>query len=154
MALPHRKLREIILLILYSQETGGEELSDLEKIIREQLEVSRKYFFEAKQQVDKLFEYLPTIDLILSRVCKDVEIQKLQSIEKCLLRLGVYEILYDSDIPPKVVISEGVRLAKKFSTQSTSQFVNAILDNVYKESLGENSPHRPKRDISPLEKIA
>ena len=51
--------------------------------------------------------------------------------------MGVYELLYDESIPPKVAISEAMRLAKKFGTPESATFVNALLDAIYKSSLGE-----------------
>jgi N utilization substance protein B len=49
------------------------------------------------------------------------------------LRLGIFEIFFDSEIPAKVAIAEAIRLCRKFGTPESSQFVNAILDGVYKK---------------------
>jgi len=54
-----------------------------------------------------------------------------------LLRMGVSEIFYMDDIPPKVTISEMVEIAKVFSTKESSGFINGILDSVFKESQNE-----------------
>ena len=53
-------------------------------------------------------------------------------VDKILLRMGVSEIYYMDDIPPKVSISEMVEIAKVFSTEESSSFVNGILDTIYK----------------------
>ena len=56
------------------------------------------------------------------------------TVDRNILRLGAYEILYCPDIPIKVSIDEAVEIAKKFSTEKSSQFVNALLDRIAKEA--------------------
>jgi N utilization substance protein B len=55
------------------------------------------------------------------------------TVDRNILRLGSYEILYCPDIPIKVSLNEAVELAKKFSTEKSSQFVNALLDRIARE---------------------
>ena len=52
-------------------------------------------------------------------------------IDRCILHLSVYELIYRDDIPPKVSINEAIDLAKKFSTENSGTFVNGILDKIY-----------------------
>lgn len=134
--LPNKKAKEIAFLILYSQDLNDKE-EGLEGLVRTQLEVSRSHYKEAETRVVKIKEYLPEIDLIIERICTQFDFYRIQRVEKAILRLGAYEILYDSDVPPKVAIAEAIRLAKKFSTHQASQFVNAVLDTLYKESIGK-----------------
>ena len=63
--------------------------------------------------------------------------ERIALIDRILLRMGVSEIFYMDDIPPKVTISEMVEIAKVFSTKESSGFVNGILDSVLKESQNE-----------------
>jgi transcription antitermination protein NusB len=56
-----------------------------------------------------------------------------------VLRLALYEMLHDDQIPPKVAIAEAIRLSRKFSTPESSSFINAILDAIYKSSQGEQA---------------
>ena len=55
-------------------------------------------------------------------------------IDKNILRLGICELMFDSTTPPKVVINEAVEIAKKFGTEESPDFINGILDKVYKDS--------------------
>ncbi len=136
MSLPQKKAREILLLLLYSQTISSSQ-EDLAELIQGELKVTRKAVKEAEERLRKIMEYLPTIDLIIRRVSTSYDFDKIHSMEKNILRLGAYEILYDAEIPPKVGIAEAVRLAIKFSTEASSSFVNAILDSLYKESIGK-----------------
>jgi N utilization substance protein B len=138
MVLPPKKAREVVFLILYTQDIYREGLKNLEGMIRSELEISKKHYMNALDRVKKIEEYLSEIDIIIARISTSYDFSRIQSVEKNLLRLGAYEILYDADIPPKVAISESIRLAKKFSTPASCQFVNAILDNLYQESIGQS----------------
>jgi len=62
------------------------------------------------------------------------EMSRLSFVDKSILRLGVYQLLFCDDIPPKVVIDEAIELAKKFSTAQSPSFVNGVLDNVLKKT--------------------
>ncbi|MDB2614072.1 transcription antitermination factor NusB [Chlamydiales bacterium] len=139
MSIPHKKSREIIFLILFSQDVNETEGHSLESLVRQELEISKKSFKLAEKRVEKIKEYLNTIDLIIQRISAQYDYEKLQKVEKNILRLSSYEILYDADIPPKVAIAEAIRLAKKFSTPQASKFINALLDHLYKESIGETN---------------
>ena len=55
-------------------------------------------------------------------------------IDKNILRLGICELLFDSTTPPKVAINEAVEIAKKFGTEESPDFINGILDKVFKDS--------------------
>jgi transcription termination factor NusB len=54
-------------------------------------------------------------------------------VDRNILREGIFEILWAGDVPPKVAINEALEVAKKFSTQESSRFINGILDRVHKE---------------------
>ncbi len=54
--------------------------------------------------------------------------------------------MYDSDLAPKIAITEAIRLARKFSTSQAAQFVNAVLDTLYKESIGKKMEGAPDRE--------
>ncbi len=137
MSLPLKKAREIVYLILYTLDLHREGLMELEKLLRAELKISKKQYLDAFDRAIKIEENLPSIDVNIERISTAYPFDRIQTVEKNLIRLGVYEILFDADIPPKVAITEAIRLAKKFGTSASSQFVNAILDNIYKESIGQ-----------------
>ena len=56
-------------------------------------------------------------------------------IDRNVLRIGVFELLYASDIPPKVTINEAVELAKRYGDLDSSKFVNGILDKIHKSEV-------------------
>ena len=61
------------------------------------------------------------------------QLSRLSTVDKSILRLSVYQLKFCPDIPPRVVINEAIELAKKFSTDKSSAFVNGVLDAVLKK---------------------
>ena len=72
-------------------------------------------------------EKLDDIDQLLNEKAKGWETERMGKVDLTILRLAVYEILYDEDIPTGVAINEAVELAKKFGQDSSPAFVNGVL---------------------------
>jgi N utilization substance protein B len=139
MPLPQQKLREIIFQMLYSSEVGkGLEEGVLDLLMAE-LAISRKNIQLARAQTAAILEKSGEIDALIAKASLSYEFERIQAVEKSILRLGVYELLFVPEMPPKVAIAEAMRIAKKFSTPESSSFINAILDHIYKSNLGEKA---------------
>ncbi len=80
-------------------------------------------------------------DTIIRKYAKNWELHRIAAVDRNVLRLAIYEMLYREDIPPVVSINEAVDIAKKFSTQDSGKFVNGILDKVRGELM------RPARTV-------
>jgi N utilization substance protein B len=141
MPLPPQKFREAVLQILYSQDfvLGSEEIIPL---MMEELKTTRKAMLEAQAKVNEILVKLPEIDLQITQASTEYTFERISRVEKAILRLGLFEILFDPSIPPRVAIAEAVRLCRKFGTPESSQFVNAILDGVYKKHVAP-APKEP-----------
>ena len=74
-------------------------------------------------------------DEIIKSHLQNWEFERVAQLDRVLLRMGICEIYFIEDIPPKVSISEMVEIAKIYSTEESSGFINGILDAVYKEYL-------------------
>ena len=72
--------------------------------------------------------------LIISR-SKNWDFDRITLIDKLILRMALSEMMYVDEVPPKVSIAEGVEIAKQFSTEDSSSFINCILDSVYNEII-------------------
>ena len=77
-------------------------------------------------------------DDLISQCLENWEYGRVAILDKILLRMGVSEIYYIDDVPPKVSISEMVEIAKVYSTEESSSFVNGILDTIYKNYSEKN----------------
>ncbi len=75
------------------------------------------------------------IDEKISQYAANWQIKRMAVIDRNVLRIGVYELLYTQDIPPKVTINEAVELAKKYGDMESGKFVNGILDKIHKTEV-------------------
>ncbi|HBF42150.1 MAG TPA: N utilization substance protein B, partial [Desulfobacteraceae bacterium] len=73
----------------------------------------------------------------IGQASKNWRLERMALLDKCVLRLAVFEILYLEDIPPKVSIDEAMEIGKKFGSEYSSSFVNGVLDNIYNTLIQE-----------------
>jgi N utilization substance protein B len=83
--------------------------------------------------VKGVIEHQTSIDDQLRPIAPDWPIEQIARVDRSILRIGVYELLHQSDIvPPKVVINEAVELAKAFGSDNSSKFVNGVLGTAFR----------------------
>ena len=92
-------------------------------------EGDRKYISD---KYDMILSHLPEIDEKIDKAAKGWSISRIGKVELSVLRLAIYEMLYDEDIPVGVAIDEAVELSKKFGQESSGSFVNGILATLAK----------------------
>jgi N utilization substance protein B len=95
------------------------------------VDVEVRDFAEALVRGTKLHE--EKIDELISQYAQHWELERMAVVDRNILREGIFEILWAGDVPPKVAINEALEVAKKFSTQESSRFINGILDRIHKE---------------------
>ncbi len=79
----------------------------------------------------KVIKNLSQIDKMIKDSAPSWPIDKLNKIDLAILRLAVFELIYEDDTPPKVIIDEAVELAKEFGGEASSSFVNGVLGSIY-----------------------
>ncbi|MGB9720968.1 MAG: transcription antitermination factor NusB [bacterium] len=128
-----RLARELALKILYCYDSGRKEIP---VIIEENLD-KKKYDSSVKKFTKKLvmstIENLERIDEQIKSVIKNWEYNRISTIDKLILRMGVCELLFFEDIPYEVTINEAIEIAKKFGNEESNKFVNGILDAIVKK---------------------
>ena len=127
-----RELREHIFQLLFRVEFNGqdemeEQVSLYVDDMKEEEIVEPKDETYIEEKYKKIVEKLPEIDELLEKYSKFWKLSRMNKVDLTILRLGVYEMKYDEDIPERVAINEAVELAKKFGGDESSAFVNAVL---------------------------
>ncbi len=79
-------------------------------------------------------EHKEAIDELVKKAAPEWPLDQISVVDKSILRLAVYEVLYSKEVPAKVAINEAVELAKTFGGDNTSRFVNGVLGTVYRQS--------------------
>jgi N utilization substance protein B len=87
----------------------------------------------AEQLVMKVLENRERLDTLLTGASKRWPLGRMDTVSRCLLRLGACEILYMPDTPPQVAINEAVELAKRFGPDESPSFINGILDRLLRD---------------------
>ena len=124
---PHKK-RELVFLLLFSFDMGQIVPSnDVVDLVKDECKVAKKYVLEAMARAEIILKAREECDKRIEHVCKDYKIARIQSVERNILRLAIFEIVIEGTLPPKVVFAEAKRLAKKFSTEESVNFVHALL---------------------------
>lgn len=126
------KLRELVFQILYSREFAKHSDNALIQFIIKKAKVSKNSAKFAQERALQVEEKLQEIDEIIKKFLQTKSFERMSKIEKSILRVGVFELFFDQDIPGEVAISEGVRICRKFGSEEGAKFVNAVLDGSFK----------------------
>jgi|TARA_B100001079_G_scaffold186722_1_gene160818 N utilization substance protein B len=121
--------RENIIKILYQQDVTQYELNDICKNFIDKREYDKKYLSSTLDLIENNKAVI--IDKIESNT--DVKLSDTSPIDRSILFLSVSELLFKNDIPPKVVLDEAIKIAKKYSTEKSYKFINTILDKILKK---------------------
>jgi len=98
-------------------------------------ELDTGYIFGITQGV---IEKINELDKKIQKAAPQWPLNQIPILDKTLLRLSAYELIYTDDIPPKVAINEAVELGKTFGSDNTSKFINGVLGTLYKEKFGND----------------
>ena len=116
---------------MYSRDLNQEVDAKKMTTLLDQFVVTRKVLHEAFAKVEKIYQDLPEIDQIISSSSKEYDFKRISSVELNVLRLAIYELKFEGRIPPKVAITEAIRLTQRFGTPEGGGFVNAVLDAIF-----------------------
>lgn len=140
MALTQQKAREILFQLLYSHDFfSDEDDSEIVNFVMKEFFIARKAVKIILEQRSNVIAHLESIDEVIKTSSLSYEFHRIPKVELSVLRLAIYEMMYLPAVPPKVSIAEAIRLTRKFSTQESSSFVNAILDKFYKSQVKETA---------------
>lgn len=122
--------RELALQILYQLDLRGDEILDEIMVAVAPGAGDAEMTDFAREIVLGVRDKKAVIDRQIEEVAKNWQLKRMAAIDRNILRLATYELLYREDIPPLVTINEAIDIAKKFSTKNSGPFVNGILDNI------------------------
>lgn len=131
MALSPQKFREIVFQLLYSLGFEESERGELSLVMR-QNEIPKTAARLALEKAEQIWLIHDDLDRLIGEKADSYQFERIPMIERTVLRLGVYELLH-TDLPPKVVIAEAIRITRKYATAEGATFTNALLDCIYKE---------------------
>ena len=124
------KLREHIFILLFEAEFNSpEEMPEQIRLYFEDLEkpADEKSVKYIQDKFNKVMEKLPELDKMIDEKSEGWNTKRIGRVELAIMRLGLFEIVFDDDIPVGVAIDEAVELAKKYGQNDAGSFVNGVL---------------------------
>ena len=134
---PRRKAREATMQALYALEINNGFPQDVLELCDDSFNNSENDIY-TRELFNCVVEKQSWADDLISQCLENWEYGRVAILDKILLRMGVSEIYHIDDVPPKVSISEMVEIAKVYSTEESSSFINGILDTIYKNYSEKN----------------
>ncbi len=130
MAGSRRQGREAALQLIYLSDTCRIPLADVPEAVYSEDAMDAKTREFAHHLAEGTIAYQEEIDPLLVRYAANWTLDRMATIDRCILRMASFELLKDQGTPISVVINEAVEIAKKYSTAESSKFVNGILDKI------------------------
>lgn len=140
------RAREMALQMLYQGDLGGTAPAEVFEGFEQQEyaanalkrgstseEEELAVFEHARGLVDGTMEHLVEVDGLITSQADNWRLERMPGVDRNILRLAVYEFLYQTDVPKLVVIDEAIELAKRFGSENSSSFVNGLLDGLLKK---------------------
>ncbi len=125
----------IFILVFMSEFNPSDEMPEEIRLYMDSPEVAADA--AAKEEIEEKYSHIepliPEIDGIIEKHSEKWTVKRMGKVELSILRLAVYELLYDESIPEKVAINEAVELAKKYGQENAGSFVNGILAGIIKD---------------------
>ncbi|MDG1928702.1 MAG: transcription antitermination factor NusB [Nitrospinaceae bacterium] len=129
-----RTARELALKFLYQTEFNSNSPDSELNSFCDRANVSEEVQNFTQALIKNILFHKKEVDELLEKISANWSPDRMAVIDKNILRLGICELLFDPTAPPKVVINEAVEIAKKFGTEESPDFINGILDKVFKDS--------------------
>jgi transcription antitermination protein NusB len=152
--------REVALQVLYQVEQNASvPLPEVRRFIQRRLLGDRKLCDFTEGLITGVKQNQVQIDALISEAADNWRLDRMAAIDRNILRLGAYEMMFCDEIPARVAINEALELAKRYSTAQSSRFVNGILDRVLQSQShlsrpareAETAPPEPETRATPTE---
>ncbi len=129
--------RELALKCLFQMDIAKDSLAESLDNFWLQLEEGAEIKKYANILIKGVFEYKTQVDLLIKKHARNWQISRMAVVDRNILRIAIFELIFQNEVPPKVAINEAVELAKKYGDAESSKFVNGILDKVFKTVASE-----------------
>ncbi|NQV50739.1 MAG: transcription antitermination factor NusB [Candidatus Marinimicrobia bacterium] len=130
-----RRAREFVVQVSYAHEIQDGNLDQTFDLLAVNTELSDDLLKFARELLNGIMAHRKEFDELIASKSRNWDIARIALIDRLILRMALTEFFYFNDIPPKVSMSEAIEIAKVFSTDESSSFVNGILDAILNDAL-------------------
>lgn len=136
-----RKARELALQMLFQIDITSDRVEEVFFSFFASHKFKPEVVEFAQRVVRGSVEHREEIDRLISTTTKHWKMDRMATVDRNILRIAVYEFLYEGTVPKKVAINEALEIAKKYSTAESAQFINGVLDGIKKKLENQASPN-------------
>ena len=133
--------RTIAMQTLFLWDFNGKNSADVDKITKDVFNNFAPEFDDygfVKQAIDGTLKHLKEIDNYITKYATEWPLEQITIVDRNVLRIGVYELIFNNDIPSRVAINEAIEIAKTFGSESSGKFINGVLGTIYKNMDDKN----------------
>lgn len=129
MAMSREKYREALFQALFALD--HDPAGEVVPILMQQVKIAKSAAREVQEKAIEILAKREDLDNKIEAASESYTLERITQAERIILRLGIFEILFDEAVPGPVAISEAIRLTRKFGSRDSAKFVNAVLDKIY-----------------------
>lgn len=130
----------IALQTLYEYDTVQHALTEVLQRHTEERHLQPKVVEYAQELTAGVCDHLADIDAHIQSAAREWPLQQMARVDKNILRLAIYEILFNNTVPAKAAINEAVELAKLFGSNTSSRFINGVLGTIFNRAQHQPTP--------------
>lgn len=127
-----RKARELALNALFQGEMTATSAVENFPLLCENFEINKKAIPYGRELVYGITDKWQEIDAKIATSAKNWRVSRMSVLDRNIIRLAAYEMMFKEDVPPRVAIDEAIELAKRYCGEDSPAFINGILDSILK----------------------
>jgi len=136
-----RKAREVALQVLYALDVRETALNEAVRLFWENFDAPEETRTFSLLLIEGAWDNREKIDGLISGSSENWTMGRMARVDKSILRMAVFELLYCPDIPPKVTLNEAIDLGKVYGSENSGSFINGILDALYGKLRKKDEDH-------------
>ena len=134
-SIPRRKSRELALQVLYQLDITSQDAIKTITQFRDLFPKKKSKDGFTERIVLGVLEHSQEIDRLIEQYSENWRLDRMLIIDRNILRMATFELLYREDIPPKVTLNEAIELGKRYGSEDSGSFINGILDRIQNEAV-------------------
>jgi len=134
-SIPRRKSREFALQVLYQLDITKQDVIKTLAQFQDHFSGNEERDDFMERLVLGVLEHCQEIDRLIEKYSENWRLVRMNIVDRTILRMAIFELLYCEEIPPKVTLNEAIELGKRYGSEDSGSFINGILDRIQNEAV-------------------
>jgi N utilization substance protein B len=142
-SIPRRKSREFALQVLYQLDITKQDVIKTLAQFQDHFSGNEERDDFMERLVLGVLEHCQEIDRLIEKYSENWRLVRMNIVDRTILRMAIFELLYCEEIPPKVTLNEAIELGKRYGSEDSGSFINGILDRIQNEAVQKSIQAKP-----------